>query len=144
MNLVKRNPNVLFPSFIDELFNNDWYGGKEVRNFNAPAVNIKENDDSYSLELAAPGLKKEDINVSVDENILSISSEVKTEKEETQEGGRYTRKEFNYSSFRRSFTLPETANEDQIDASYADGVLKVTIPKKEEALPKQKRMISIS
>lgn len=135
---------MLFPSFIDELFNNDWYGGKEVRNFNAPAVNIKENDDSYSLELAAPGLKKEDINVSVDENILSISSEVKTEKEQTQEGGRYTRKEFNYSSFRRSFTLPETANEDQIDASYADGVLKVTIPKKEEALPKQKRMISIS
>ncbi|ETN96068.1 heat shock protein Hsp20 [Zhouia amylolytica AD3] len=141
---MKRNPNVLFPSLLDELFKNDWFEGKEVRNFNAPAVNIRESESGYALELAVPGLKKEDFNIAIDENVLTISSETKSEKETHNEEGKYTRKEFNYASFSRSFTLPETVDEESVNASYSDGVLTIALPKKQEALPKQKRMISIS
>lgn len=144
MNLVRKNSNVVFPSILDELFNSDLFEGKRAVNFNAPAVNIKEGDEKFLLELAVPGLKKDDFNIEVDEGVLTISSEVKSEAKENSGDGKYTRKEFGYSSFRRSFTLPETVDEDQIDASYADGVLLVTLPKKQEALPKQKRLISIS
>lgn len=140
MNLIKRS-TVPFPSIIDELLKPDWLGGMQSFNNNIPAVNIKETDTSFGIELAAPGKTKEDFNIEIDHNVLTISSEEKTEKEETQ--GKYTSKEFNYSSFRRAFTLPETVNTDSINATYENGVLHVALPKKEEALPKPKRLIEI-
>ena len=140
MNLIKRN-TVPFPSIIDELLKPDWLGGMQNFNANVPAVNIKETDTNFGIELAAPGKTKEDFNIEIDHNVLTISSEEKSEKEETQ--GKYTRKEFNYSSFRRAFTLPETVNTDSINAIYENGVLHVSLPKKEEALPKPKRLIEI-
>lgn len=143
MNLIKKSNPVTFPSLLDELFKPDWFGGMEGMRMNVPAVNIKENDTTFTLELAAPGKKKEDFNIVVDENVLTISSENKVEKEEKADNGKYTRREFSYSSFRRSFTLPETVDEDKINAHYENGVLILTLPKREEALPKPKRMIEI-
>jgi len=140
MNLIKRN-TVPFPSIIDELLKPDWLGGIQSFNTNVPAVNIKETDTSFGIELAAPGKKKEDFNIEIDHNVLTISSEEKTEKQETE--GKYTRKEFSYSSFRRAFTLPETVNTESINATYENGVLYVALPKREEALPKPKRLIEI-
>ncbi|MDH0675047.1 MULTISPECIES: Hsp20/alpha crystallin family protein [Empedobacter] len=107
-----------------------------------PAVNIKENEDSFEILLAAPGLNKEDFSIEIDENILKISSEFKQNEEVKEE--KFSRKEFNFSSFRRAFTLPETINEDKIEASYVNGILQLVLPKKEEALPKEKRSIQIS
>jgi len=143
MTLVKRNNGFLFPSFVDDVLKPDWFGGIEKLHANVPAVNIKETEDGFAIELAAPGKKKDDFVIEVDDNILTISSEAKTEKEEKDTAGRYTRKEFNYAAFKRSFSFPETVNEDKINASYEDGVLKLTLPKKEEALPKPKRQIEI-
>lgn len=142
MNLIKRN-TVPFPSIIDELLKPDWLGGMQNFNTNVPAVNIKETDTSFGIELAAPGKSKEDFNIEIDHNVLTISSEEKTEKEVKTNEGKYTRKEFSYSSFRRAFTLPEAVNTDSINATYENGVLHVALPKREEALPKPKRLIEI-
>ena len=106
-----------------------------------PAVNIKENEKSFELELAIPGQKRDDFNIEVDEQVLTISMEARAEDEEVTD--HYTRKEFSFSSFSRSFTLPDTIDESKIDASYREGILRVLLPKREEALPKPKRMISI-
>ncbi|AKA34118.1 MAG: molecular chaperone Hsp20 [Muricauda sp.] len=141
MSLVKTN-RVLFPAFMNEFFKPDWLGGVENVNTDLPAVNIKENEKDFELELAMPGMKKDDFNIEVEDGVLTISSEVNREDETKEEN--YTRKEFSYSSFRRSFTLPESVNEDNINATYVDGILRLTLPKKEEALPKPKRMIDIA
>lgn len=143
MNLIKRN-TVPFPSIIDELLKPDWLGGMQNFNANLPAVNIKETDANFGIELAAPGKVKEDFNIEIDHNVLTISSEEKTEKEENDNQGKYTRREFSYSPFRRAFTLPESVNADSINATYENGVLHVTLPKREEALPKPKRLIEIA
>ena len=143
MNLVKRNNNNgLFPSVMDELFK-DMLGGTQYPNRMVPPVNIRENDNNYSVELMAPGMKKEDFNIELDNELLTISAEIKSENI-TQEEGKFTRREFSYSSFKRTFTLPETVKEEDIQAAYQDGILKITLPKKEEALPKPKRMIEIA
>lgn len=127
--------NELFPSVFDEFFKpwNEWFGngGLAARTLTVPAVNIVENKDDYKISVAAPGLKKTDFTIDVDGNMLTISSEKEENKEEKD--ARHTRKEYSYSSFRRSFTLPGTVKQDNIDAVYEDGVLKVTLPKKEEA-----------
>jgi HSP20 family protein len=142
MNLVKRNSsNGLFPSVMDELFK-DMLGGTQYVNRMVPPVNIRENDNSYEVELMAPGMKKEDFNIELDNELLTISAEIKSENN-TQEEGKFTRREFSYSSFKRTFTLPETVKEEDINAAYLDGILKISLPKKEEALPKPKRMIEI-
>lgn len=143
MTLIKWNNKPLssiFDSAFDNFFDNDF--GLVGRNaaHNIPAVNIQENEKEYHLELAVPGLKKEDIKVQFDNGLLSIFAEQKHE-EESKENN-YTRREFSYQSFKRSFRLPEIVNEEGIDAKYEDGVLKVLIPKKEEAQPKR-REISI-
>jgi HSP20 family protein len=96
-----------------------------------PAVNIIERKEDYLVSLAAPGLKKEDFKIDLEGNMLSISSEKEEENEEKDE--KYTRKEYSYSSFERSFTLPDEVNKDKIDAQYKDGVLELVLPKKEEA-----------
>ncbi|TKD61329.1 Hsp20/alpha crystallin family protein [Flavobacterium sp. ASW18X] len=140
MSLVKRN-NVLLPNLMNEFFTPDWFGGMENFKNNVPAVNIKETEKEFELELSIPGFNKEDFNVEVDKDLLTISSEVKKADEQTEDN--YTRKEFSISSFKRAFTLPESVNSDAINAAYENGILKLTLPKKEEALPKPKRLIQI-
>lgn len=143
MNLVKKTNGHFFPAVLDELFRPD-FGGRQM-NFNTPAVppvNIRETDSAYEVELSAPGKKKEDFNIEIDNGLLTISSEVKTEN--NVEEGKFTRREFSFVSFKRSFTLPETVNEEAIKGAYEAGVLKISIPKKEEALPKAKRFIEIN
>ncbi len=140
MSLIKRN-NLLFPSLMNDLFKPEFLSGLENLNTATPAVNIKENEGNFELELAIPGFKKEDFNIELDNDVLTISSEVKKESETNDEN--YTRREFSFSSFRRSFTLPETVDNGKINANYEDGILKLTLPKREEALPKPKRLIEI-
>lgn len=140
MNLVKRS-NLVFPSLMNEVFQPDWFGGRDRLGNSFPAVNIRENEKDYELELAIPGQKKDDFNIEVDKNVLTISMETRSDEESKEEN--YTRREFSYSSFKRAFTLPETVNEELINASYDNGILKFTLPKREEALPKPKRLIEI-
>lgn len=140
MSIVRRN-NLMFPTLMNEFFKPDWFGGMERFENTLPAVNIKETETDFELELAIPGRKKEDFNVEIDNSVMTISMEAKTEDEVSQE--HFTRKEFSYRSFTRSFTLPETVNEDKIEASYIDGILKFRLPKREEALPKPKRTVAI-
>jgi len=109
-----------------------------------PAVNIKERKDDFCVQLAAPGMQKEDFKIELENNILSISSEKEVSTEEKDEDRDFTRKEFSYSSFQRSFTLPKSAQEENISASYKNGVLEVIIPKKEEAKQRPARKIDIN
>ncbi len=134
------------PSFFDNFFtrdlmdwNNSNFSGK---NNTLPAVNIKENEVDFQIEVAAPGLAKENFKVNLDRNLLTISSELNQEKEEHE--GKYSRREFSYQSFQRSFTLPEaTVDGEKISARYVDGILHVTLPKREEIKPKPAREIEI-
>lgn len=115
-------------------------------NFNTgislPKVNIKEVSDAFIVEMAVPGLKKSDFNIDLDNHVLSISAEIKEENKEEKEAG-YTRREFGYSSFKRTFTLPETVEDDKIKATYNEGILSVHLPKREEAKQKPARTIDI-
>ena len=140
MSIVRRN-NLMFPSLMNEFFKPDWFGGMEKFENRIPAVNIKESETGFELELAIPGQKKEDFNVEIDDNVMTISMETKSEDQTTEEN--YTRREFSYQSFKRSFTLPETIDEDKIEASYTDGILKFRLPKRDEVLPKPKKTIEI-
>lgn len=123
------------PSLFDDFFKpwSEWFGngGEWKRSLTVPAVNITEGKDEYKISLAAPGLKKHDFKINVEGNMLTISSEKEENREEKDES--YSRKEYNYSSFSRSFNIPEGVNQDKIDARYDDGVLKLILPKKEEA-----------
>lgn len=146
MSLIKRNENWL-PSVFDDMFKTDWLGG--TTNVNSigtsiPAVNIKESDDSFNVQVAAPGKSKEDFNIELDNDVLTISSESKKENETTEENGRFTRKEFSYSTFKRAFSLPDSVDSAKISASYNNGVLEIALPKKEEAKVQAKRMIEIA
>ncbi|WP_405291599.1 Hsp20/alpha crystallin family protein [Algibacter sp. Ld11] len=146
--LANTNSNASFPStsnWLDDIFNRD-LPSVFTSNFNTgvslPKVNIKETADAYVVEMAVPGLKKSDFKLDLDHNVLSISTEKKETHEEQQEN--YTRKEFGYSAFKRTFTLPETVNDDNISANYQDGILNILLPKKEEAKQKPARQIRIS
>ncbi|WP_086477156.1 Hsp20/alpha crystallin family protein [Arenibacter amylolyticus] len=141
MSIVKRN-NIVFPSLMNEFLRQDWFGGMDSVRDSMPAVNVKETETGFELEMAIPGRNKEDFNIEIDNDVLTISSEVKTE--DSKEEDSYTRREFSYNSFRRVFSLPESVNPDKIDAKYEDGILKFELPKKEEAMPKPKRAITIS
>ncbi|WP_299439792.1 Hsp20/alpha crystallin family protein [uncultured Aquimarina sp.] len=143
MSLVKRTDRL--PFIFDDIFNTDWFGGisnDHKIGFNTPAVNVKENDNDFVIELAAPGLVKEDFKIELDNDVLTISSE--TSNDASEEKDNYTRKEFSYSTFKRSFTLPDTVNSVEILASYNSGILSVKLPKKEEAKVQPKRSIEIS
>ncbi|GAK95307.1 small heat shock protein [Nonlabens ulvanivorans] len=133
--------NNWLPSLIDEMFTNDYMGGTAPVKAWSPSVNISEGDTQFELELVIPGFKKEDVSIEVDQDVLTISSEVKDEYEEKTE--QFTRREFSLSSFKRSFNLPDSVNQDHIAAEYKDGILNLTLPKKEEALPQPKRMITL-
>jgi len=107
-----------------------------------PAVNIIESKDDYRIEVVAPGLDKADFRINVENNVLTISAEKEVKQEDKEE--HFMRREFNYASFSRSFTLPESMDSEKISAKHKDGVLNVVIPKKEEAKEKPARTIKIS
>ncbi len=122
------------PSVFNNFFKpwNEWFDGGFNGNFmNMPAVNITEQKDDFMVTLAAPGLKKDDFKIDLEGNMLTISCEKEEKKEENEE--KYTRKEYNYSSFERSFTVPDDVKQEKIEARYEDGILKLILPKKEEA-----------
>lgn len=146
MSLVKRTDNWL-PSVFDEMFKTDWLGEPTNTNnigVNVPAVNIKENNDEFSVEVAAPGKKKDDFEIELDNGLLTISSEMKEEHESRNEDENFTRREFSYSSFKRSFGLPDSVDSAKIAANYEDGVLTISLPKREESKKQAKRLIDIS
>lgn len=136
MTLVKFNPaknsssiNPWFTDVFESVFNDSVLTDRLVSR--VPAVNIAETDSDFQIELAVPGLKKEDFKINIDKNVLSISAEKKNEN--AQEDKKFSKREFSYTSFVRSFTLPETIDHNKIDAAYVDGILKLTVAKKEEA-----------
>lgn len=136
MTLVKFNPenkrNSLMPGFsdvFDSVFNDTFFTDRMISR--VPAANISETEDHYHVEIAAPGLKKEDFKLNLERNVLNIS--VEKRKEEKQEERNFSKREYSYSSFVRSFTLPESANENGIQATYNNGILTIDIPKREEA-----------
>lgn len=147
MSLIKRNEANWLPSVFDDMFKADWLGGTSNVNSigtSIPAVNIQENDEMFMVEVAAPGKTRADFNIELDHDVLTISAEEKKENETSDKNGRFTRKEFSYSNFKRAFSLPETVNSEEISASYENGVLMISLPKKEEAKVQPKRMIEIS
>lgn len=150
MALLKRNGNLFnqLPVLFDDFLNRDSFNWG-LSNFSSsnttlPAVNIRETNENYQVEVAAPGMQKKDFKVELDGNLLTISSEKSDQKEEV-DTEKYTRKEFSYQAFQRSFTLPkEVVDADKIQAKYEDGLLHLLIPKKEEAKQKAPRLIQIS
>lgn len=147
--VAKSNSNGLtFPmwsSWIDELFNRE-LPSVFTSNFNTgltlPKVNIRETKDSYYVDMAVPGLQKSDFMVDLDNQVLSITAETNENNLDNEDN--HIRREFGYASFKRSFSLPETVNEDKIKAEYRDGILSIHLPKKEEAIQKPARSIKIA
>jgi HSP20 family protein len=139
----------LLPNLLDDFFGHRFFSpslldfGNEAmsRGFKTPPANITETKTEFILELSAPGLKREDFNVEINDGILTISSEKKEESKEEKEG--YTRREFSYNSFQRSFQLPDNVIEESINAKYDNGLLKVSIPKKENTKTESKKSIKV-
>jgi len=129
-NIIKDNGGILTPwnDFfnVDNFFDKPWF--KKFEN-GFPAVNIAENDKNYEVEVVAPGFKKEDFKLKVDDDVLTISAESKSERKEDDNRKEYTRREYSYSSFTRSFHLPDNVKDDAIEASYKDGILQLELPK---------------
>jgi HSP20 family protein len=147
MQLMRKNENYpVWSNFFNDFYNRDWMDWTN-RNFSEtnttlPSVNVKEGADEYEVEMAAPGLAKKDFKIELNHGVLKISSEKKSEKE-IKNGQEFTRREFSYQSFSRSFTLPHTVDSEKISAKYENGILKVIIPKREEAKPKPAKTIEI-
>jgi len=141
---MRRNQNQTptLSSVFDEFLNNSFFNN-DFTDATMPAVNIKEGEKSYELEFAVPGLNKKDFNIDLNHNVLTVSYEKKNEEAKTEEN--YTRREYSYESFQRSFTLPEgKVNYDKIKANYKDGILKIELPKRDEVITKANQKIAIS
>jgi HSP20 family protein len=147
----KRNGNGgLFPSLRDDLFSNrfflprlfDFEDDFFSKGITAPPANINETDKEFQLDLSVPGMKRGDFKIDVDNGVLTISSEKEEEKKD--EDKNYSRREFSYSSFSRSFTLPDNVDENNINARYDNGMLQITVPKKEVTVSKPKKQISVA
>ncbi|GAB4296047.1 MAG: Hsp20/alpha crystallin family protein [Marinilabiliales bacterium] len=135
-----------YPALFDDVFNSDlldWVNKKfSVTNTTILAVNIKEDKQNIEVEVAAPGFNKDEFKIELNNSILTISSDKKVENE-TKEGQQFTRKEYSYQSFSRSFSLPEIIDENKISAKYDNGILTITLPKKEEVVKKEVKKIEI-
>jgi len=148
MTIVKREANwPSFPSLIDGLFSRDlmdWSNSNySLTNTTLPAVNIKETDNDFLIEVAAPGMNKKDFKIHLEDNIMTISSEKESDKKDEEDG--YKRREFCYQSFQRSFNIDEKlVDGDKIAARYAEGILFITLPKREDMKPKPPREIRIA
>lgn len=131
-----------FPSIVDEFFGRDYMPTPDFQmGINMPSVNIVECKDDFRIEVAAPGLSKSDFKINIENNVLNISSEKEESNEENDE--RYMRREFSYTSFNRSFSLPQTVDSEKVSAKHENGVLTISIPKKEEAKVKPTRQIEV-
>ena len=137
-------PGLRNKNFLDDFFYNSYVPdySKNSNYYNTPAVNIVEEKANFKIEVAAPGLNKKDFHIELDNFVLTVSS--LKEKNEEERNNKFTTREFNYSSFKRSFTLPKSMKTDKIEASHKDGILTISIPKKEEAIEKPIREIAIS
>ena len=145
MTLMKKSdwPSLMNGSWLSDFFDNDrFFDADWMKKQSVPAVNVKESEKGFDIELAASGLSKNDFNITVDNRVLTISSEKQEEKEEKSK--EYTRKEFSYSSFSRSFALPENVNEDGVKATYDNGLLKVSLLKKALQQEKGRKAIAVS
>jgi len=138
-----RNSRFL-PRFTDDFFGNDFMSDffDSSVNKTIPEVNVLENNDAFMIEIAAPGLEKKDFKIDLNNNVLTISSE--KEAKQVDEKEKYIRREFSYSSFQRSFSLPDSVNQDKIKANHKDGILSIEIPKRDEAKEKPRKEIKIS
>lgn len=144
MSLIKKSdwPSLGNNSWLSNFSDNDrFFDSPFLRVQSVPAVNVSETDKSFEISMAAPGLSRKDFNVSVDQGVLTISSE-KKEESETKEKG-FTRQEYSFSSFSRSFVLPDSVKEDDVNARYVDGVLKVTLGKKAIPAEKSRKAIEV-
>lgn len=141
MNTAKRI-GLAFPELMNEIFKPDWFGGIENASNYVPPVNIKETETGFELELAIPGYKKEELVIEVENYTLTISADLNTSEEKTET--EFSRQEFSKAPFKRSFTLAKSIDLDTIKANHEDGILKFHLPKKEEALPKPKKTITLS
>jgi len=130
------------PFIWSNLFDDDFFPVVSHRSTSIPAVNIKEDVKRFVLDLAVPGIDKKDLKIEIHEDVITISSETKNEKEENNDG--FKRREFSYSSFCRSFYLPDNVNREKIGANYKDGILTVELPKVEEEKAKISREVKIS
>ncbi len=140
MALIKRSP--LETSFLSDFFNDDWFANSaRLGRMHMPAVNVKDMEKGYEIELAVPGFAKNDFNISLDDNMLTISAEKKQEKKAEEDN--YTRQEFGYEAFSRSFNLPNGISEKDIGARYEDGVLRISIAKKSTEEGRGKKPITV-
>jgi len=139
MRIVKYNNNNVFPSLINEFFNDDFGMNFLNRSHSVPSVNSLENNDSFEIDLAVPGMKKEDFNIELNDKVLVISSETSN----TMENDKMRLNEFNFSSFQRSFRVPDSVDLDKIKANYKNGILKIKLPKRKESISKPSRVINI-
>ena len=146
--LVKTNGGLFpaIPSLLDDFFGRDWLDSTmadwKKSNSTLPAVNVQETNENYLIEVAAPGMKREDFKIELDNDVLTISSN--REERQEEKDGNYTRKEYSYQSFQRSFSLPQNSVKvDEIKANYVDGILKITVPKTEGAKKKPAKQITV-
>jgi HSP20 family protein len=149
--LVKNNGTLFpaIPSLFDDFFNRDWLDSSlaswKSTGTTLPAANVKESNDLFTIEIAAPGMKRDDFKVELQNNVLTISADLQHEQENNMGDQQYTRREFSYNSFQRSFSLPENMVEgSKISARYDNGILYISVPKREEVKVKPPRLISIS
>lgn len=143
---LMRKMNSMFPSIWDE-FSEDLFDTSDLTLRGGsilPSCNVKETKNSFEVQVAAPGMRKEDFKVEIKDNVLQISSERKQEREDRDVEGNYMRKEFGYTAFNRTFTLPQSVKSEKISADYKDGVLNIHIPKKEEVIEKPAKQIQIA
>tara|TARA_B100001109_G_scaffold143307_1_gene116636 strand:- start:3156 stop:3578 length:423 start_codon:yes stop_codon:yes gene_type:complete len=139
MRIVKYNNSNVFPSLMNEFFNDDFGLNFFNRNYSVPSVNSIENNDSFEIDLAVPGMKKEDFSIELNDKILVISSESSN----NIENDNMRLNEFNFSSFQRSFRVPDSVDQDKIKANYKNGILKIKLPKRKENISKPNRVINI-
>ena len=140
MRIVKYNNNNVFPSLMNEFFNDDLRMNFFNRRHSVPSVNSVENNDSFEIDLAVPGMKKDDFTIELNDKILVISSDNSNH----DQNERTRLNEFNYSSFQRSFRVPESVELDKIKANYKNGILKIKLPKRKDSITKPNRVIDIS
>ena len=141
MNLISTNLNRWKPTLLDELFDDRWFNF-DTFNQTFPAVNTIEKDNQYLLEIAVPGMDKKDFEIEIQNDLISISSISKQEKE-VKDNLNYNRQEFNYNSFHRTFSLPKEVDQSKIKAIYSNGILTITLPKLKEVISKSRKLIEV-
>ncbi len=140
MNLVHRNTDQLFTSIFDDFFGSNIFDSRTLKRNHLPSVNILDNEKFFELNLAAPGKNRKDFIIELEDQILTISSESFTNNDDSDN---FTRQEFRYGNFKRSFRLPDSINTSLIKAKYENGILSISLPKHKEAIPEPKKQIEI-